>query len=48
MTHYIYVLARRLEFMVTHMDREQWAVVGLSVVVLAFFTMRGFGSNKSI
>jgi len=48
MVHSIYVLMRRVEFMITRMGTEEWAVVGMCLIILAFFSLRGFGNNARL
>ena len=44
---YIFAFLNKANRIVQSMDMKEWAVVGVAVVVLAAFTMKGFGSRKN-
>ena len=46
MSH-IYAFLNRANSLVQGMDMKEWAVVGVLVVLVSTFTMKGFGSRKN-
>jgi hypothetical protein len=40
--HYVYLVTRYAE----HLDRQQWIIISVLVLVVGLITMRGFGSRN--
>lgn len=47
MSRLVTSVLRSLDRTMQGLESEQWAIIAIALVVLGFFCMRGFGSQKS-
>lgn len=47
MSRFISYVCRSVDGTIQSFGPQQWAIVAMALVVLGFFCMRGFGSQKS-
>ncbi len=48
MLHYFSAMIQKIDHWVVSLNKDQWAFIGIAVVVIAFVSLRGFGKNSRL
>ncbi len=48
MIRFFSAIIQKIDHWIISMNKDQWAVVGVAVVIIAFVSLRGFGKNSRL